>query len=209
MQKPVKPTLRVAGCLVLLAANLLPSCSPAKPDRETLEAYAKAKGLYLERRWDEALAVLRKNGVADLPAASLLLGKLLLFKGDEAGAETAFGKLIEKRPDYEEARKWLARLLILRGRPAEAEKILAEALALDAEDAELLTLLGKARLGKQGHGGRGRMLHQGGDLLRAPRGGAARARGPVPRFRPAGKKPRPARTRRGPLGQGERPAQVG
>jgi len=135
--------------LLLFFTCFLPGCSPAKPDRAAMEAYAKAKSLYLERRWDEALTLLRERDFEALPAAALLLGKILFFQGAEAEAETVLGKIIGMRPDYEEARKWLARFLILRGRPKEAEKVIAEALALDSEDAELLALMGKARLGSK------------------------------------------------------------
>lgn len=135
--------------LLLIIPCLLPSCSPERPDRAALETYAKAKSLYLERRGDEALPLLQELDFEALPAAGLLLGKVLFFKGAEAEAERVLGKIVEKRPDYEEARKWLARLLMLRGRPKEAEKCLAEGLALDSEDSELLALMGKARLGNK------------------------------------------------------------
>jgi tetratricopeptide (TPR) repeat protein len=140
---------RRLGALALIAACAsLVACSSGTPSRTDLDAYIKARDLYLRGSVDQAAAIVSRieSRSRGFHQARLLEGKILYFEGDMKESERAFRQLAESRPGYTEAQLWLLRCLQAQGKSREAGSILDEALALNPGDPRLLQQAGMLRL---------------------------------------------------------------
>jgi Flp pilus assembly protein TadD len=134
----------VAACLPLLC------CAPGKPSSAELNAYVKARDLYMRGSVDQAAAVVAHidSRTRGFHQARLLEGKILFFRGSMGEAERVFLELTHRRAGYTEAQIWLSRALQAQGKAAEAEKILDAALEVNPGDARLLHQAGLLSLGR-------------------------------------------------------------
>jgi len=132
-----------------LSTTVLPGCTPTQPPAAEVDAYLKARDLYLRGSVDEAAAIVSRIGsrLGSFHQARLLEGKVLFFKGDMVQAETVFRSLVDRHAGYTEAQIWLVRTLQARGKTAEAEALLDHALELNPGDPRLLHLAGMGKLG--------------------------------------------------------------
>jgi tetratricopeptide (TPR) repeat protein len=140
---------RRLGALALSAAcAAIAACSSGTPSRADLDAYVRARDLYLRGSVDQAAALVGRidSRSRGFHQARLLEGKILYFKGDMKESERAFRQLMQGRPGYAEAQLWLLRCLQAQGKTREAESILDGALTLNPGDPRLLHLAGMLRL---------------------------------------------------------------
>jgi tetratricopeptide (TPR) repeat protein len=131
-----------------LASMMLAGCAPAKPSSADLDAYVKARDLYLRGAIDQAASLVSHIGsrTRGFHQARLLEGKILFFKGDMQDAERLLRKLSERLPGYIEAQLWLVRSLQAQGKIKEAEDLLNAILELNPGDPRFLHQAGMLRL---------------------------------------------------------------
>jgi Flp pilus assembly protein TadD len=141
-------TASVIGLAAMIAAAAT-SCSATRPSNADVDAYLKARDLYLRGSVDEAAAVVShiESRIRSFHQARLLEGKILFFKGSMVDAEKVLRGLTDQRAGYIEAQIWLLRALLAQGKTAEAETLLNNALELNPGDPRLLHLAGMFRLG--------------------------------------------------------------
>jgi Flp pilus assembly protein TadD len=132
-----------------MIASATMGCSPRKPSADDLDAYMKARDLYLRGAVDQAATLVSHidSRTRSFHQARLLEGKILFFKGNMSEAERVFRGLLSSRPGYVEAQLWLLRSLQAENKVAEAETLLDCALELNPADPRLLHLAGMLRLG--------------------------------------------------------------
>lgn len=133
----------------LFALIALAACAPAKPTNAELDAYVKARDLYLRGSVDEAASLVshiasRTHGFHQ---ARLLEGKIDFFKGKTDASERVFRELTERVPGYTEAELWLVRALQAGGKTGEAERQLEKGLELNPGDPRFLHQAAMLRLG--------------------------------------------------------------
>ncbi len=141
---------RSAHLLVLAAAAaILAGCAPVTPAQQDVDAYLKARDLYLRGAVDQAAAIVSHidSRRGSFHQARLLEGKILFFRGKLDDAEKVFRSLVKNRAGYTEAQIWLVRTLQARGKNREAETLLDEARELNPGDPRLLHLAGMLKLG--------------------------------------------------------------
>jgi Flp pilus assembly protein TadD len=143
---------RRAASVIGLAASIAAAsigCSAARPSDADVDAYLKARDLYLRGSVNQAAAIVSHidSRMRSFHQARLLEGKILFFKGSMVDAEKVFRGLTDRRAGYAEAQIWLLRALQAQGRTAEAETLLNSALELNPGDPRLLHLAGMLRLG--------------------------------------------------------------
>ena len=133
----------------LLAAAALGGCAPAKPSSAELDAYVKARDLYLRGSVDQAAGLVShiESRTRGFHQARLLEGKILFFKGDLEDSEQVFRALTRRLPGYTEAQLWLIRSLQAQGKTKEAECLLDAVLELNPGDPRFLHQAGMLRLG--------------------------------------------------------------
>ncbi len=137
---------------VLVAAALssiaLASCVPAKPSSADLDAYVKARDLYLRGSVDQAASLVSHidSRTRGFHQARLLEGKILFFKGDMKESEHVFRELAKRLPGYTEAQLWLIRALQAQGKTKEAESLLNAVLELNPGDPRFLHQAGMLKL---------------------------------------------------------------
>ena len=138
--------LLVSAALLVVA---LASCSPAAPPAADVDAYLRARDLYLRGSVNQAAAIVSRvdSRRGSFHQARLLEGKILFFQGNMDEAEKIFRELVRRLPGYAEAQLWLLRTLQARGKTGEAETLLHHALELDPGDPRLLHLAGMLKLG--------------------------------------------------------------
>ena len=135
--------------IAVLASAALAGCAPAKPSRADLDAYMKARDLYLSGSVDQAASLVshidsRTHGFHQ---ARLLEGKILFFKGDMQDSEHVFRGLVKRLPGYTEAQLWLVRSLQAQGKTMDAEDLLNSVLELNPADPRFLHQAGMLKLG--------------------------------------------------------------
>jgi tetratricopeptide (TPR) repeat protein len=106
---------------------------------ETLLRYAKARSLYFQGRFEEALENLNNSMENFIPGLTLR-GKAEYFSGDAENAERTFRLALKKRPSASEAALYLARVLREGERPDEARALVEALIADDPLDVRALRL---------------------------------------------------------------------
>jgi Flp pilus assembly protein TadD len=141
---------RYTGLIALLVSAALAGCGPAKPSSADLDAYVKARDLYLRGSIDQAAALVSHidSRTGGFHQARLLEGKILFFKGDMQGSERVFRGLAERLPGYTEAELWLVRSLQAQGKTGDAERLLNAVLELNPGDPRFLHQAGMLKLGE-------------------------------------------------------------
>lgn len=136
----------LVGVLVAWMTACSPS-GPAKPDAKALESYVEASGSYAKGDFAVAAKLARKAlGISpSFAAASVLLGKSLLFSGDLKGAVDALGGVYLADAGAKEAGIWYLRALRASKKDEDAEKLLERLLAGDGDDYRLLSLAATMR----------------------------------------------------------------
>jgi len=132
----------------LAAAAALAGCAPVKPSSADLDAYMKARDLYLRGSVDQAAGLVShiESRARGFHQARLLEGKILFFKGEVKDSEQVFRGLTERLPGYMEAQLWLIRCLQAQGKTKEAERLLNAALELNPGDPRFLHEAGMLKL---------------------------------------------------------------
>jgi tetratricopeptide (TPR) repeat protein len=130
--------------IALIAAFVLfagSACSAGSGQEAGSEAemvlYVRAKALYDEGRFAEALQLLEKETF--IPS-QVLRGKAFFFSDDRENAEKHLRAVLKKRPSSVEASIYLARVLREKGEGGAAEKIVREILSDDPQDIRALRL---------------------------------------------------------------------
>jgi len=132
----------------LLATAMIAGCTPAKPSSADLDAYVKARDLYLRGSVDQAARLVShiESRTHGFHQARLLEGKILFFKGDMKDSEQVFRDLTERLPGYTEAQLWCLRSLLAQGKTKDAESLLDAALELNPGDPRFLHQAGMLKL---------------------------------------------------------------
>lgn len=140
---------------VALVSAALSGCAPAKPSSADLDAYFKARDLYLRGAVDRAAPLVSQitSRTRGFHQARLLEGKILFFKGDMQGSERIFRELANQPPGYTEAQLWLLRSLQAQDKTKEAERLLNMILELNPGDPRFLHQAGMLRLAGDDIGG--------------------------------------------------------
>jgi len=135
--------------IAVLASVALAGCAPAKPSSADLDAYVKARDLYLRGSIDQAGSLVSHidSRTRGFHQARLLEGKILFFKGDLQGSERLFRDLAKRLPGYTEAQLWLVRSLQAQGKSKDAESLLDAVLELNPGDPRFLHEAGMLKLG--------------------------------------------------------------
>jgi tetratricopeptide (TPR) repeat protein len=115
-------------------------CTPGKPSKAELDAYMRARDLYLRGAVQQAAVVVSgiDSRTREFHQARLLEGKILFFEGKTQEAEHLFEELANRRPGYTEAQIWLLRALQGQGKTAQAEKLLDSVLEVNPGDPRFL-----------------------------------------------------------------------
>jgi tetratricopeptide (TPR) repeat protein len=149
------PFLGAMLASLTLASAALTGCAPGKPSNADLDAYIKARDLYLRGAVDQAALLVSRIScrTSGFHQARLLEGKILYFKGDLKSSESIFRELIRRISGYTEAQLWLLRSLQAQGRTREAENLLDSILELNPGDPRFLHQAGMLRLAGDDVGG--------------------------------------------------------
>jgi tetratricopeptide (TPR) repeat protein len=141
---PVRHTrwrLVVPALLFLLGVM---ACTDPSPSDSDLQAYLRAKELYLRGEVEQAADTLEKltSRAGSFHQARFLLGKALFMAGRHDEAAGTFAALLEDYPRYADASLWHTRALVASGSLEEAERVLTEAMAFSSEDPRFLYAAG-------------------------------------------------------------------
>jgi tetratricopeptide (TPR) repeat protein len=133
--KPIEPvkitqSARVAGRLtggLLLAGFVLFASSACSKQEAATDAgpvlYVRAKALYDEGRFAEAIRLLELSEKDTSIQSRILRGKAFFFSGDPENAEKQMRAVLRRRPSAVEASVYLARILREKGEGGVAETI--------------------------------------------------------------------------------------
>lgn len=145
MMKTHRSIMLVAAALASVA---LAGCVPAKPSSADLDAYMRARDLYLRGSIDQAASLVSHidSRTRGFHQARLLEGKILYFKGDMRGSEHVFRELAKRLPGYTEAQLWLVRALQAQGKTKDAEGLLDAILEVNPGDPRFLHQAGMLKL---------------------------------------------------------------
>jgi tetratricopeptide (TPR) repeat protein len=129
-------------------AAIISGCSAQKPSQADLDAYLKARDLYLRGAVEEAASAvsLIESRTGAFHQARLLEGKILFFQGKMPEAERVFRQLSSRFPGYTEAQLWMLRAFQAQGKKKEAEVLLSEVLEKNPGDPRFLHQAGILRL---------------------------------------------------------------
>jgi len=133
----------------ILSAAALAGCASSRPSSADLDAYVKARDLYLRGSVEQAAGLVShiESRTRGFHQARLLEGKILFFKGHMEDSEQVFRGLTKRLPGYTEAQLWLIRSLQAQGKTRDAESLLDAALELNPGDPRFLHQAGLLKLG--------------------------------------------------------------